>query len=511
MLRFAVRNDGVNHAASSPARGRTGRAMAALLVATVVVLVGASHARANGVPLTNGDVLAATGNGQVKNFSPSGTLLDTLDTTTGSTYTTGMCFDSSNDLFVTDFSTNALSEFDTGGNLKAASFATTASTPESCAPDASNNLYVGGPSAPAIYKFSPSGTLLNTYSVTADGSGTGGTDWVDLASDECTVLYTDEGVLIKSFNVCTNTQNADFASGLPGPCFELRIRPNGEVVVACASEVVRLSSTGAVLQTYPIAGVGQLFALNLDPDGTSFWTGDDGNGEVYHVDIATGNILGQFNSAPATGLFGVAIVGGIVVSQPTIMVTPATGTQAVGSPYTVTATITNPGGSLTGQTIHFSVSGANTATGTGTTNSSGQATFTYTGTHAGGDTITASFTNSHSTTVTGTAAVTWTGAVADPKLTDFGISETHLKETWCDPVASFTDPDATGRSSAYAFTINWGDGKVSPGTPTGSGATWTVGGCHTYAKVGTYKVKTTAVDNDGSGNVVTAMSTQIVR
>ncbi len=70
--------------------------------------------------------------------------------------------------------------------------------------------------------------------------------------------------------------------------------------------------------------------MNLDPDGTSFWTGDLSNGTITHVDIASGTILGQFNSLPGTQLAGLAIVGEIAVSTPTLTLAPATQTQTVG-------------------------------------------------------------------------------------------------------------------------------------------------------------------------------------
>jgi hypothetical protein len=288
--------------------------LVALPVATLAVPALTSVAGANGVALSVGDVLAATGNGLVKHFDSSGSLLDTLDTGTGAEFTTGMCFDSSGDLFVTDFGSDELSKFDSGGNLLSSTWATEPSIPESCTVDASGNVYVGGPGAPIIYEFNSSGTQINSFSVTG-GSGTGGTDWVDLSADECTILYTGEGTQILSYNVCTHTQNPDFATGLPGPCYALRIRPNGQVMVACASEVLRLDTSGNILQTYPIAGSSQLFALNLDPDNSTFWTGDIGNGEISHVDIATGNVLSQFNSSPSTDLAGLAVVGEIVVAQ----------------------------------------------------------------------------------------------------------------------------------------------------------------------------------------------------
>ncbi len=389
---------------SRPASKRLLHALIAVLLgllglpaAALAVPILMPAASANGVPLANGGVLAATGSGQVKNFSPTGTLQDTLDNTSGATYTTGMCFNSSKDLFVTNFGSDTISEFDSGGNLLNATWATTPTTAESCAVDNHNNMFVGGPGAAAIYEFNSTGTLINTFSVT------GRTDWVDLKADNCTILYTGESLEIDSYNVCTSTQNPAFATGLPSTSFALRLRPNGEVIVACASEAVRLDSSGTVLQTYPITGSGTLFAMNLDPDNTTFWTGDIATGEVSRVDIATGNVLTQFNSSPSSLLAGLSIVGEIIVNQPSLVLTPSTGTANTGTAHTVTATIMNPGGSISGQTVHFTVTGANSATGTGTTNASGQATFTYTGTNVGTDTITGTF-----LTATGTATMVWT-------------------------------------------------------------------------------------------------------
>jgi hypothetical protein len=367
-----------------------------------MMVMQALPAAANGVPLASGDVLASVGNGLVDNYSATGTLQDTLNDGTSATYTTGGCFDSSGDFFVTNFDSDSISEFSPAGNLLNSAWATEPSTPESCTVDAHNNVYAGGPGSPTIYEYNSSGTQINSFPVEG-GSGTGGTDWVDLEADQCTLLYTGEGSEILSYNVCTQTQNPDFATGLPAPCFELRIRPDGDVMVACASEVLRYSSSGTLLQTYAIPGTGELFSMNLDPDNSTFWTGDDTTGEIYHVNIATGAVISQFNSSPPVGLFGLTLVGAINVAQATLTLSPPTATKTVGTTDTVTATITNPGGSISGQTVNFSVAGANTASGTGVTNASGQATFSYTGTNAGTDTVTATFGSA-----TGTASVTWT-------------------------------------------------------------------------------------------------------
>src|SRR5439155_12815875 len=42
--------------------------------------------------------------------------------------------------------------------------------------------------------------------------------------------------------------------------------------------------------------------------------GDIGNGEVSHINIATGSVLSQFSSSPSTELAGLAIVGEITVA-----------------------------------------------------------------------------------------------------------------------------------------------------------------------------------------------------
>jgi hypothetical protein len=46
--------------------------------------------------------------------------------------------------------------------------------------------------------------------------------------------------------------------------------------------------------------------MNLDPDGTSFWTAGLLSGNVYHIDIASGAVLGSFNSG-AGGVAGLLV------------------------------------------------------------------------------------------------------------------------------------------------------------------------------------------------------------
>jgi hypothetical protein len=125
---------------------------------------------------------------------------------------------------------------------------------------------------------------------------------------QCIDRYTSEGILIKQFNICSGTQLADFVSNLPGSnAYELRILPSGDTFVADTENVVRLDSSGAVIQTY-LDGAGAstanpLFAVNFDPDGESFWTGAINSGDVLKIDMATGNLITNFNTGSfATGI-----------------------------------------------------------------------------------------------------------------------------------------------------------------------------------------------------------------
>jgi uncharacterized repeat protein (TIGR01451 family) len=95
------------------------------------------------------------------------------------------------------------------------------------------------------------------------------------------------------------------------------------------------------------------------------------------------NILNAWEIPEGSCIFG----GG----RSDITLTPSDKTNDVGTSHTVTANVTDRNGPVAGAKVIFTVSGANTATGTGTTDASGNASFTYTGTAAGDDTITACY------------------------------------------------------------------------------------------------------------------------
>lgn len=172
-----------------------------------------------------GDVFVAVGNGLVQWRLPDGTLNATLDTGLGG-FTTGMAFDKTpGNLYVTNFSAGAVTRFDTSGNRLGTFGTGYNANPESILFDAAGDAYVGQAGGTAdLLQFDGGGQLQATYDVPIERRGS---DWIDLAIDQCTMYYTSEGTSIKRFDVCANAALPDLTSGLT-EAFALRILPGGQ-------------------------------------------------------------------------------------------------------------------------------------------------------------------------------------------------------------------------------------------------------------------------------------------
>ena len=98
--------------------------------------------------------------------------------------------------------------------------------------------------------------------------------------------------------------------------FALRVVPDGafkgNVLVADSTDAIMFDSSGNLIKTYTLPGNdGGDFSLNLDPNGTDFWTGDSSSGLVWEVNIATGAIDEQFNTGHGGTFFGLSVFGEI--------------------------------------------------------------------------------------------------------------------------------------------------------------------------------------------------------
>jgi hypothetical protein len=129
-----------------------------------------------------------------------------------------------------------------------------------------------------------------------------GVFWMDLAPDNCTMFYTSIGPNVKRFDVCANTQLPDFNAGpLPAAItHDLRILPDGGVLVANAHVITRLDANGVVTRTYDGAEGDVLWvSLDLVGDGT-FWAADYYSSIVHKFNLDTGTRLGSFDTGTPT-------------------------------------------------------------------------------------------------------------------------------------------------------------------------------------------------------------------
>ncbi|KKO18470.1 MAG: hypothetical protein BROFUL_02834, partial [Candidatus Brocadia fulgida] len=180
----------------------------------------------------------------------------------------------------------------------------------------------------------------------------------------------------------------------------------------------------------------------------------------------------------------------------TIVLSPASATNPIGSQHTVTATVTNDAlEPVADIAVSFEiVFGPHAgATGTDTTDSNGQATFTYTGTLEGTDIIEASFTDFHGRTITsGPVTKTWESSSSTPTPTPTPTpSPTPTPEPTPSPTPSPTPcptPSPTPTPAACpcpdaeaCYSFDEGNGNVA-GDSSGNGhngaiagASWTIG------------------------------------
>ena len=260
--------------------------------------VGAAQA----ATFTAGDVFASVGSSEVQQYSAAGVLKDTL-TSGGGSFNTGSAFDTSGNMYVTNFDANSVTKFAGPTDPHTStSFGSGYSTPESIVFNAAGDVYVGNTGG-GIRHFDAAGNLLGNI------IGSTRIDWMDLAANQTTMLYTQEGTAIHTVNVVTGVAGADFATGLTN-AFALRILADGSVLVADEVNVKHFSAAGVLIGTYSVAGENTWFSLNLNNDGTSFWSGNFGSGILYRFDIASGTLLQTLNTGVGgSRLYGVSVFG----------------------------------------------------------------------------------------------------------------------------------------------------------------------------------------------------------
>lgn len=259
------------------------------------------------VTFAPGDVFVSIVNGPVQWRNSDGTLNQVLVSTVQGTPREGMRFDAAGNLYLAHWCANAMatSTCSVGNtverfNINGISQGTVGSgyncNPHALAFDAAGNLYVGQADCTgAILKFSL-GQPPTPHVVAAENRGS---FWIELANDGCTVFYTSWGPNVKRFNLCTNTQQADFnIIPLPGGETQgLRLLPDGGVLVSSGAVIARLDASGTLVQGYSVStGEPQYWSgLDLVGDGT-FWAINYNSSNVYKFDLTSGAVLASFNT-----------------------------------------------------------------------------------------------------------------------------------------------------------------------------------------------------------------------
>jgi hypothetical protein len=454
----------------------------ALILGCVGILFGSSAPAGAATVTSTGEVLASVGNGVIDGYNPtSGSQVATLNDGTGDLYNLGSAFDSSGNLYVTDDYTGQISEFSPSGQLLP-TFATGLTNPFSLVFDNSGNLYVGQQGTPYIAEFNSSGTRLPDIGPVQTGET--GDDWIDLASDECTFYYTTETQDIFRYNKCTNTQLPNFNQApLPGDnAYELRILPDGDVLVADTESVVLLDPNGNLLQTYSCSSLNSmstipdgcadgLFNVAIDPSGTSFWAGDAYSGDIWQVNIASGQVM-QTISTNSPYLSGLSVVGELEAATPppvqalptSLTINPVTGNFSTPTP--VSAVLTNPttGTPIVNEPVTFTLNGSETCTAT--TDAAGTATCDITATEPSSSyTLTASFPGDTTTS---------TPLGSNSSTTSFTITPDNSSLIYTGPTSAIngqpitlsgtltTDTPTTGTPlSAKVVTLTFGSGSTA--------------------------------------------------
>lgn len=288
-------------------------------------------------------VFVAVSNGQVKQFDRTGKPLKTLNTNQGGT-TTGMAFDRLAALYVTDFTADTVTKFNGSGSLAGNFGSGYNCQPESIAFDSSGNAYVGETGCShAILKFDAYGNLQAGYAAQTEVEGS---DWLDLAPDQCTIYYTSQGTSIFRYNACTKQQGSTFTTALTTG-LGLRVLPDSSVIVADKQDIIHFDASGNLITKYTASGESCFVSVSLDPDGTSFWAVDYCSSDILHFDIASGSVFAKFNSGTAA-----QTVYGVALRIPPPQVTPAG--PLIGSPASATVSA----GQTAAVTLNFSPAGS---------------------------------------------------------------------------------------------------------------------------------------------------------
>lgn len=249
---------------------------------------------------STGDVFISLSNGNVEWRRASGALVRTL-VTGHSGQAKGMGFDSAGNLYVAihwsdDLSSgNTVVRFDNRGNRIGDFGSGFFCNPHDVTIDAGDNVFVGQADCDTrILKFNSAGAFQASFAAATEVRGT---SWIELAADQCTMLYTSQGPSVLRFNVCTNTQMTNFFSGSLPELQETRLLPDGRLLVAAGDRILLLDAAGNIANTFAQGSNRIWLSVDVDADGRTFWALDWMNSTVARFDLSTGAMISSFTTS----------------------------------------------------------------------------------------------------------------------------------------------------------------------------------------------------------------------
>ena len=270
----------------------------------LALLAGSTQLQARVVSFAPGDVFVSLEPGPIQWHLPDGTLRQILVPTVPG-LGEGMAFDASGNLHIArwcidgpcETTGNTVEKFNVLGQSMGEVGKNFNCNPHTIDFDAAGSAYVGQAGCRrTILKFVQNEIDPTEHQVAVENMGV---FWMDLAPDNCTMFYTSVGPNVKRFDMCTATQLPDFNAGaLPGAfTHDLRVLPDGGVLVANADVIARLDQYGALIRTYAVPGEGALWAgLDLADNDTTFWAANYFSSNIHKFNLDDGAHLAGFNT-----------------------------------------------------------------------------------------------------------------------------------------------------------------------------------------------------------------------
>lgn len=241
----------------------------------------------------------------VRRYTTDGVAIDgwaTLMPTTFGNIATGFCRAPNGDVLSTRFSTTqGPILMSASGTVLDANFGGLIGDDESCAFDEDGNAWIGEAVSSAatdalLRHVAADGRILETVQVPV---GERGTDWIELDADQCTLFYTSEDSDVRRFNVCTHQVMPNFVSLPDEPCYAIRQLPNRDLMFTCRNHIYRYDQNAVFVREYTKESLGEtdpngLYAIHLDPDGQTFWTGGVVSGRVVRARLDDGTVVASF-------------------------------------------------------------------------------------------------------------------------------------------------------------------------------------------------------------------------